>query len=92
MAIDESREFKPVSIVLLTVSDSRTLADDTSGDILAERIETAAADPRKLVDTHAELVRLTGEQPTYNFDPGLLGMEIGTLLAAAGEASERGNG
>ena len=41
MAIDESREFKPVSIALLTVSDSRTLADDTSGDILAERIEAA---------------------------------------------------
>lgn len=65
---------------------------DLARAILAERIETAAADPRKLVDTHAELVRLTGEQPTYNFDPGLLGMEIGTLLAAAGEASERGNG
>lgn len=65
---------------------------DLARAILAERIETAAADPRKLVDTHAELVRLSGEQPTYNFDPGLLGMEIGTLLAAAGEASERGNG
>ena len=41
MAIDENREFKPVSIALLTVSDSRTLADDTSGDILAKRIEAA---------------------------------------------------
>ncbi|MDG5747434.1 molybdenum cofactor biosynthesis protein B [Qipengyuania sp. XHP0207] len=41
MAIDESRTFKPVSIALLTVSDSRTLAEDTSGDILAERIGTA---------------------------------------------------
>ena len=41
MAIDESREFKPVRIALLTVSDSRTLAEDTSGDILAERIEAA---------------------------------------------------
>ena len=39
MPIDESREFKPVNIALLTVSDSRTLADDTSGDILAQRIE-----------------------------------------------------
>jgi molybdenum cofactor biosynthesis protein B len=41
MAIDESREFKPVNIALLTVSDSRTLADDTSGDMLAQRIEAA---------------------------------------------------
>lgn len=57
--------------------------------ILAERIDTASGDPRALVDTHAELVRLSGEQPTYNFDPGLLGMEIGTLLAQAAAASER---
>lgn len=65
---------------------------DLARAILAQRIENAPNDPRKLIDTHAELVRLTGEQPTYNFDPGLLGMEIGTLLASAGAASERGNG
>ena len=33
-----------------------------------------------LVETHADLVRLAGQAPTYNFDPGLLVMEIGTLL------------
>ncbi|RPF72578.1 molybdenum cofactor biosynthesis protein B [Aurantiacibacter spongiae] len=41
MAIDESRTFLPLQIALLTVSDTRTLADDTSGDILAERIAAA---------------------------------------------------
>ena len=41
MAIDESAAFKPVHIALLTISDSRKLDDDTSGDILAERIEKA---------------------------------------------------
>ena len=41
MPIDESRIFKPVRIALVTVSDTRTLADDTSGDILAGRIEEA---------------------------------------------------
>jgi len=41
MPIDESRAFKPINIALLTVSDTRTRADDTSGDILAERIEGA---------------------------------------------------
>ena len=41
MAIDESRIFKPIRIALVTVSDTRTLADDTSGDILAGRIEEA---------------------------------------------------
>ena len=39
MGIDESRTFKAVNIAVLTISDSRTAADDTSGDILAERIE-----------------------------------------------------
>ena len=41
MPIDESRSFLPVRIALLTISDSRTLADDRSGDTLAERIESA---------------------------------------------------
>ena len=41
MAVDPTRAFKPINIALLTVSDTRTAADDTSGDILAERIRTA---------------------------------------------------
>lgn len=36
--IDETRPFIPVGIAVLTVSDTRTLADDKSGDTLAERI------------------------------------------------------
>jgi molybdenum cofactor biosynthesis protein B len=39
--IDESRPFVPVSVAVLTVSDTRTLANDTSGDTLVARIETA---------------------------------------------------
>ena len=34
-------EFIPVSIAVLTVSDTRTLADDRSGDTLVARIEAA---------------------------------------------------
>ena len=41
MAIDPERTFRPISIALLTVSDTRTAADDTSGDILAGRITSA---------------------------------------------------
>ena len=41
MGIDESRSFKPVNIALLTISDTRRIADDSSGDILAERIREA---------------------------------------------------
>ena len=36
--IDESRPFVPVRIAVLTVSDTRTLADDKSGQTLADRI------------------------------------------------------
>ena len=39
--IDESRPFIAVAIAVLTVSDTRTAADDKSGDTLAERIAGA---------------------------------------------------
>ena len=39
--IDETRRFIAVSIAVLTVSDTRTAADDTSGDALAQRIAAA---------------------------------------------------
>lgn len=42
-----------------------------------------------LVKLHGELVALAAQAPIYNFDAGLLAMEIGTLLAAAAPASER---
>lgn len=41
MAIDESRTFRPINIALLTVSDTRGPDEDTSGDILADRIQSA---------------------------------------------------
>lgn len=41
MAIDEARVFKPINIAVLTVSDTRTAENDTSGDILAQRVTGA---------------------------------------------------
>ena len=41
MSIDERKNFIPVRIGLLTVSDTRSLADDKSGSVLNERIETS---------------------------------------------------
>ncbi len=38
---DESRPFTPVRFAVLTVSDTRTPADDRSGDTLADRIASA---------------------------------------------------
>ncbi len=39
--IDESRIFVPVTIAVMTVSDTRTLDNDTSGETLATRITQA---------------------------------------------------
>jgi molybdopterin adenylyltransferase len=41
MPLATDREFKPVNIAVLTVSDTRTLADDRSGDTLAARLVAA---------------------------------------------------
>jgi molybdenum cofactor biosynthesis protein B len=41
MPCDPNLPFKPVNIALLTVSDTRAPANDSSGDILAERIKKA---------------------------------------------------
>ena len=45
--IDETRPFLPVNIAVLTVSDTRTLADDKSGDRL---VELLTASGHKLAD------------------------------------------
>lgn len=47
------RDFIPVRIAILTVSDTRTLDDDKSGDVLADRVTKAGhvlADRRILAD------------------------------------------
>lgn len=41
MPIDETRDFAPVRIAVLTVSDTRGLAEDRSGDTLVERLMSA---------------------------------------------------
>ena len=41
MPIDESRAFQPVRIAVLTVSDTRGLAEDRSGDTLVARLTDA---------------------------------------------------
>ena len=58
MPIDESLKFKPVRIAVLTVSDTRTHADDRSGDTLAQRLTDAGhvlAD-RKIVPDEMDLI------------------------------------
>lgn len=64
MPIDESLPFLPVRIAVLTISDSRDLSRDRSGDILVQRLEGAGhvlAD-RAIVTDDVDLIvaRLNG--------------------------------
>jgi molybdenum cofactor biosynthesis protein B len=58
MPIDETRTFVPVRLAILTISDTRTAANDKSGDVLVERATTAGhtiAVRRILPDDRAQI-------------------------------------
>jgi DNA polymerase-3 subunit delta' len=57
---------------------------DLARAVLASRLRASSAEQRlRLIDAHGALALLTGQVPTHNYDPGLLAMEIGGLLASA---------
>ncbi len=69
--IDEGREFIPVRFAVLTVSDTRSLDEDKSGDTLVERIAEAGhvlADRRIVRDERAEIAAILRE---WCADPGI---------------------
>lgn len=58
-------------------------AIDLARAVMGQRIETAEQNAiPALADAYADLNQLANQAPTYNFDAGLLIMEIGTLLAS----------
>jgi molybdenum cofactor biosynthesis protein B len=69
--IDETKEFVSVNIAVLTVSDTRTPADDRSGDTLVGRLEgdghVLAA--RSIVKD--EVVEIAGQLRRWVADPGI---------------------
>jgi len=69
--IDESLDFVPVRIAVLTVSDTRALADDRSGDTLVARIEAAGhtlAD-RKIIRDERD--QIAAQLRAWCADPGI---------------------
>jgi molybdenum cofactor biosynthesis protein B len=69
--IDETRQFIPLRIAVLTVSDTRSLEDDKSGTTLAERITAAGhlVAARAIVTDDVEKIR--GQVEAWIADPGV---------------------
>ena len=57
-------------------------AVDLARAVVAAELGQAAARDGRVIEAHGQLVRLGAQLPTYNFDPGLVAMELGALLAA----------
>ncbi len=68
--IDEGREFIPIGIAVLTISDTRTEDDDQSGDTLIDRAKAAGHNvvARKVVRDEVETIRETVGQWIGNPD------------------------
>lgn len=67
--LDESRPFLPVNIAVLTVSDTRGLADDRSGDTLAERIRNAGHVVAERTIVKDEQAAITAQLRAWIADP-----------------------
>jgi molybdenum cofactor biosynthesis protein B len=69
--IDETKEFIPVRIAVLTVSDTRSLAEDRSGDTLVARLEEAGhiLAARDIVTDDRE--KIAGKLRAWCDDPGI---------------------
>lgn len=69
--IDETKDFVPVRIAVLTVSDTRGLSEDRSGDVLVQRLTEAGhelADRRILPD---ERDQIAGQLRAWCKDSGV---------------------
>jgi len=68
-------------------------AIDLARSVVADAMRTVThQNIPPLADAHAELSSLAAQAPTYNYDAGLLVMEIGSLLAAVGAPREAAHG
>ena len=79
MPIDETRAFLPVRIAVLTVSDTRSLAEDRSGDILVDRLTAAGH-----VLAAREIVRDEGDAIVARLHAWIEEPEIDCILTTGG--------
>ena len=69
--VDEGRPFLPIGIAVLTVSDTRSLADDKSGDTLVGRIEAAGHNVIARDIVHDEVEEIMTRLKTWIADPAI---------------------
>lgn len=69
--IDERREFIPVNIAVLTVSDTRGLAEDRSGDTLVQRLTEAGHRLAARAIVRDERAEIVGQLRQWIADPGI---------------------
>ena len=79
MSIDESRPFVPVAIAVLTVSDTRTLEDDKSGQTLVDRIAAAGHTLAARAIVTDDVEAIVGQLRTWIADP-----EIDVVVSTGG--------
>jgi len=79
VAVDPSRVFKPINIALLTVSDTRGPDEDTSGDILAQRIGDAG---HKLI--HRTILKDDAAQIAALFDEWIDDPQVDAIVSTGG--------
>jgi molybdenum cofactor biosynthesis protein B len=77
--LDHSRPFLPVNIALLTISDTRTAADDRSGNILAELAGAANHHIARRSIVRDDFDAITRQLETWIADP-----EIDVVIATGG--------
>ncbi len=69
--IDESRQFVPLTIAVLTVSDTRGLAGDKSGATLAERIAAAGHTVHERAIVRDDIEKIRAQVRAWIADPAL---------------------
>ena len=69
MSIDDSRPFVPVAIAVLTVSDTRTLEDDKSGQTLVDRIAAAGHTLAARAIVTDDVAAIVGQLRAWIADP-----------------------
>ena len=79
IGIDESLTFRPVNVAVLTISDTRTAATDSSGDVLQGRLEAAG---HKLAER--AIVRDTIEGVRAQIQSWIESAEVDVILTTGG--------